>query len=175
VSGVLIRASAVGLALVGALLLAALSDLPIPGEDPETAVLRLSWRLRGQEAGECPRPTAGELERLPPHMRNPDACVGPLPSYDLHVWIDEELRVQEVVSARGARGDRPLYVYRDLPVPPGSHRVRVLFERRLEEVGEVLDMGTTLILDGEVLVAPRTVTLVTRSGETGRLEFRRPR
>jgi hypothetical protein len=108
-------------------------------------------------------------------MRNPDACVGPLPPYELRVWVDEELVIEELVSGRGARGDRPLYVFEDLPLAPGPHDVRVDFERQQGASAGVQNPGNRLSLDAGVVLEPGTVTLVARAGDTGDLEVRRPR
>ncbi len=169
------RVAGVALAAVTMLLVGVLSDLPLAGEDSEDAILRLTWRLRSQEVGDCPTPTQADLDRLPVHMQNPDACIGPLPTYDLNVRVNGESRLQQAVSGGGARGDRPLYVLYDLVLPPGSHEVEVSFARQNEALEEELDMGRRLALEADLVLEPRTVTLVTRAGDTGELVVRRPR
>lgn len=157
-----------------ALLIGTLSQVPFPGEAPDEAALRLAWRLRGEEVGECPRPTAEQLAVLPPHMRNPDACVGPLPPYRLRLWLDGELKIDARVEGGGARGDSPLYVNRELRLDSGSYEVRADF-RREEGDAPLEDPGTVLFLETRVELEAGTVMLLTRAGDTGRLELRRPR
>lgn len=159
--------------LGGALALGLLSRQAVPWEPDDASVLRLTWRVRGAELGECRRATPEELERLPVHMRNPDACAGPTPSFRLSVVVDGRTLVDEEVAGAGARGDRPIYVFRELRVPPGERALEVVFARTEPVEGEGLQ---TLRLDTRVSLAPREVLLVTHEGETGRgLELRRPR
>jgi hypothetical protein len=151
-----------------------LSQRPLPGEPPEEAALRLSWRVRGEEVGECPRPTAADLARLPAHMQNPDACLGPLPTYRLQVRLDGEAVIDRRVEGAGARGDRPLYVLEELRLDPDTFRIEVDF-RREEGTVPLEDPGTALVLDATLALEPGTVLLVTRAIDTGILEVRRPR
>ena len=162
--------------LAVATIVGALSQFPVAAEDSEDAILRLSWRVRSQEVGECPTRGRDDLDRLPVHMRNPDACVGPLPAYDLQLRLNGELHLEQVVEGGGARGDRPLYVLEDIRLPPDTYRVEVTFERRPDPGDdEGIDMGRALSVDTEASMGSRTVTLVTRAGDTGNLELRRPR
>ncbi|MDT8369453.1 MAG: hypothetical protein RQ745_09625, partial [Longimicrobiales bacterium] len=115
----------VGAALV--VLIGGLSRVPFGGVDEGAAALRLTWRLRGEEAAPCRTPTEAELADLPVHMRNPDACIGDLPPFALRVTVDGEVRVERIVRPSGARGDRPLFVYEELPLPPGRHALEVRF------------------------------------------------
>ncbi|MEQ9569436.1 MAG: hypothetical protein RLN75_04545 [Longimicrobiales bacterium] len=157
----------VSLALVG--LLAAASRVPIPALDADSAVVRLSWRLRAEEGAECRRPTQEELDRLPVHMRNPDACIGDLAPYELRVDVDGTARVSRIVRPAGVRGDRPIFVYDELRLAPGRHTLSVRFG--VQDAGNdddpVLSLETTVDLEGG------RVLLVTR-GADGALEARRP-
>lgn len=148
-----------------------LSRAPISGAHEAQASLRFSWRLRAEEAGECQRPSAEELADLPSHMRNPDSCVGQVPSHRLRVQVDGEERFDLLVEASGARGDRPLFVFRELLLPPGRHEVRVSFSPDGAEAGD----GRGLFLDSALDIGPGDVRLVTRNEDTGVLEVVRPR
>ncbi len=145
-----------------------LSRAPVAGEHAGEAALRLTWRLRAEEVGECRRPSAEELAQLPVHMRNPDACVGAIPPYELVAEVDGAERIRTTIEAAGARGDRPLYVYRQLLLEPGSHQVHVRFSRD----GSDGDDGT-LTFRGEVTLEAGQVLLLTRT-EAGELEVREP-
>lgn len=156
------------LALAGAFVLGlgTLTRLPyrVAGEDE--ARVRLSWRIRGEQAGGCRTPTAEELEALPVHMRNPDACVGSVPPFRLRVEVDGRVVLDDEVRPSGARGDRPVYVFRDLPVGSGAHRVRIHFVQ--QEGADAGDAGTggtrrplRLELDRELRLGPRQIALVT--------------
>ncbi|HEX6939525.1 MAG TPA: hypothetical protein VF158_08940 [Longimicrobiales bacterium] len=122
-----------GLAVVviGAAVLAlgALSRLPYTAADAGRGVLRLSWRVRGERVQQCRRLSAEELEALPLHMRRPEACEGRIAPYRLRVVIDGDLVEDALVSAAGAKRDRPIYVFRDFPLTPGAHQVEITFTR----------------------------------------------
>jgi hypothetical protein len=72
------------------------------------------------------------------------------------------------VRASGAREDRPTYVFRELRVPPGEHRVEVRFslERPPESGPSALP---ALVFDERVTLPPRRVLLVTRASDSGSL------
>lgn len=174
----LVVAGAVALILAAAL--SALSRLPLAEPDAERSVLHLTWRLRGEEVVACRAPTEAELAELPVHMRNPDACMGEIPAFRLTVALDGQERVSRVVRPAGVRGDRPLYVYEELRVAPGRHRLEVRFEREGDEddagsgpPGAAAASVTSLVLSTSVELAPGQVLLVTRDA-SGALELRRP-
>ncbi|MDT8436240.1 MAG: hypothetical protein RRA92_05735 [Gemmatimonadota bacterium] len=182
------RVAAAIVALAAVAGLGFLSRAPLPAADPGEAALRLSWRLRGEEAGECRFPTAAELEDLPPHMRNPDACAVVVPPYRLTAEVDGRPLVDARVEARGAHGDRPLFVYRDLRLPAGTHAVRIRFapdggpDGGPDEgdadgrSGDEEDTAPLVLHIEETLtLGPGDVLLVTRHPDTGALEVRRPR
>lgn len=150
-------------------LLAAGSRVPISALDADQAIIRLSWRFRAEEGVDCRRPTQDELDQLPVHMRNPDACIGDLAPYELRVEVDATPRVTRIVRPAGVRGDRPIFVHEELRLAPGRHTVSVRFGVQGAEDGAnpALSTETTVDLDaGRVL-------LVTR-GPDGGLEARRP-
>ncbi len=170
------RAGAVVVTLAGAAILAALSAWPMPGDPPEHALLRLDWRLRGEEAGDCLRPREEDLERLPVHMRNPDACLGALPPYHLRLWVDGALLVDDLVRGGGAREDRPLTVYRAVPLTPGSRRIRAEFVREAQTLSDAdhAKPPVALHVESEATLEPGRVLLIVRRQDTGTLEVRSP-
>jgi len=147
------------------------SRMPVSGAHEAQAALRFSWRLRAEEAGECQRPSAEELADLPAHMRNPDACVGRVPAHRLLVQVDGEERFDIMIEASGVRGDRPLFVFRELLLSPGRHDVRVSFAP--PDVDGTGEEG--LFLDTALDLGAGDVLLVTRNEDTGALEIARPR
>lgn len=105
-----------------------LSRLPYEVESSDAASLRLSWRFRATME-ECRELSEEELGELPVHMRRPVVCERRVPPHRLRVEVDGRLLLDEVVRSAGAQQDRPLYVFREISVEPGRHRVRVRFER----------------------------------------------
>lgn len=117
------------LAIGATLALGWLSQVPYDAARESGAVVRLAWRTRGTRVEECRRLTAQELERVPVHMRQEEVCEGRVLPYRLVVVLDGRTVVDEAVHPSGARADRPLYVYHELPVEPGPHEVEVTFTR----------------------------------------------
>jgi hypothetical protein len=135
-----------------------------PTTESGGGLVRLSWRLRGDAV--CRRPTPAELERLPAHMRDPDACMGRGSDWDLTVRVDDTEMVRDRLAPAGARGDRPVFVLRDVPVSPGRHRLDVVFD----PVGRPGERGHRL--ERSVDVARGEVVLVTWDAEAERLVLR---
>ena len=63
-------------AAVAVATLAALSAIPWTPEPGPEAVVRLSWRARGERVEVCRDLSAEELEALPQHMRRERVCEG---------------------------------------------------------------------------------------------------
>jgi hypothetical protein len=162
----------VGLVLTGALV--AGSQAPWRAHSSDEAGIRLSWRTVSEPVSECRTPTPEELAALPPHMRMQQICERQHVPFRLRVAIDGE-RVRDVLlHPRGARGDRPLYVFEELRVAPGTHRIEVGFqEEREEEVGSAR-APVTLVLDTTLELAPRDVALVRLDATGERLAVTTP-
>ena len=137
--------------LTGALLFATgwLSQIRA-GSEPATGALRLAWRLPGQSWLDCRPLSPEQIARLPAHMRRTQDCRTVHLHYRLRAWVDGALRVDREVAPLGARGDRPLYVEEDVPVEPGSRRVRIEFEpvNDPHEAGIALDYEASLDVRG---------------------------
>lgn len=160
-----VGALAVGVA--AALAVAAGSRVPHAAHPQEDGVVRLSWRIRGEAAAACRPLSPEELEALPVHMRNPDACRQEGLAYRLQAWIDGEPVLDRTVHPSGARGDRPIYVFEEFPVAPGPTELRVDFAPvgadptadpdpdRAGDLAALFPFGRTVTVD------PRSVVLVT--------------
>ena len=150
IGGALAIAVTIGIAL--------LSSLPYTAERNPRAVVRLSWRVLGEQVQECRRLTPEELARLPAHMRQEVECEGRVAPYRLTVLVDGVLADSGLIRASGAREDRPIYVFREIEVEPGEHRLEIAFvSERPEDAGQPTgespaDPGTGAISD----TAPRS-------------------
>ena len=111
-------------------LVAALSRVALAGEKGNGAILRLSWQARAERIETCRHATAEELANLPPHMRQEVICDRGLTPYRLTLRLDQREVLSRVFQGKGARQDRPISVYEEVPIPPGTH----LFEVRFEQV-----------------------------------------
>lgn len=134
----------------------------------EQAMIRLSWRAVGERVEACRQPTQAELAALPPHMRQREICEARLAPFRLSVAIDAAAVFEGRVLPRGARQDRPAYVFQDFPVAPGSHRLSIAFETEPDEGGPATGRAP-LTLDESVSLAPRDIVLVTTDPDADRL------
>jgi len=118
---------AAALAAATTVAIGALSQVPWATEGAEVSAIRLSWRTRGEPVEECRKLTAEELEGVPVHMRREEVCEARIAPYRLKLTVDGGLIEESTVHASGAREDRPIYVYRELQVEPGQHRIQISF------------------------------------------------
>lgn len=114
----------------GLALLARVSAAPMAYHAPDAARLRLSWSARPERIEVCRTPSEEELSRLAEHMRQRLVCEGVFATYLLRIEVDGREVGQSVIRGAGLRHDRPLYLLRDYPVPPGQHRFLVSLTRR---------------------------------------------
>lgn len=152
-----------------------LSFAPYTTEREAGAVVRLAWRARGERVRECRRLTPEELAKLPAHMRQEEVCEGRVLPFRLAVDLDDSAAVNQLIHGAGAREDRPLYVFRDLAVRPGEHRISVRFT--LEGGSQEHDATRRatpprLALDTTLSLASRQVLLVTCDEEREQLVVR---
>jgi hypothetical protein len=111
--------AAAALSAVVLLVLAWGSIAPLNVARGDGAILRISLGARPERIEVCTRQTDEELARLAPQMRQSVICEGTTARYRLEVRRNGELLHAQIVRGGGLRNDRPLYVSRDLPVPPG--------------------------------------------------------
>jgi hypothetical protein len=152
-------AVAVTLGVVG------LSRAPYAVERGDHAEIRLAWRFKSERVRSCRALRPEELANVPEHMRQTEVCERGLRPYRLAVSLDGTALPDDTIRARGAEGDRPLFVFRRFAVAPGSHALRVAFT----PVGGGRD---TLALDTAVVLAARRVALLTLDEDSGRLVVR---
>jgi len=166
---VLVRVVAGLLALAACAGLIALSGLTSTVTESPEGLVRLSWRAVGERVEACRVPSDEELAALPPHMRQAEICEGHLAPFALAVSLDAERIVEREVRPAGAREDRPTYVFQELPVAPGPHRLDVSFA---VVEGDAAASVPPLRLHATIDVPPRGVVLVTRDDQSGELVVR---
>ena len=106
------------------------SATPVVVRRGEASRLRLSWSARPERIEVCRTLSHEELEELEEHMRQRVQCEGHFATYALRVESDGRVLSQSVVRGAGFRHDRPLYLLRELDLPPGVHHLRIEFTRR---------------------------------------------
>jgi coenzyme F420-reducing hydrogenase delta subunit len=112
---------------VGFLALLAVGNRTPVGHAGTEGVLRLAWRLPGEKLLTCRNLSAAELDAKPLHMRQARECQEHPLSYRLLLTLNGELRLHRRVVPAGARGDRPLYVQEEVPLPAGAYEIAVHF------------------------------------------------
>ena len=131
------------------------------------ALLRLSWRMRGERLENCRDRTPAELEALPVHMRTPRICETTAVPYRITLRIDGGPTDTTTVLPAGAKHDRPIYVLRDVALVPGHHRVTIRSERA-DGKGSALEFDDELYFIGGyielITLADPGRQLVHRSG-----------
>ncbi len=152
--------------------LVGVSQVPWTASAGDGGELRLAWRWRSERVERCRRRSAEELARLPVHMRKAEVCERGLRPYALRVTVDGRSAALDTVRAAGAEADRPLSVFRRLPLAPGRYSVSVSFEAVAVGSDTSRSATRTMGLDTTVVIAPRRVVLVTLDEDTGRLVIR---
>lgn len=151
-----------------------MSRLPIDfGRDAES-LLRLSWRVDGVTVEACRTLSEEELANLPVHMRNPEACIGTIAPFTLSAVLDGESVVADTVFPGGARGDRPIYVLRDLPLSPGRRTLEVRFNAVIPDGADVEGATTGYVWEGVVELEAGDIALLTLD-DRGEFTLRTPR
>lgn len=130
--------------------------------DRERATVRLSWRVDGVRAEACRTRSEEELAELPPHMRSPRTCARTLVPFELSARLGTDLVLRDTVFPGGIRGDRPIYVFRELSAAPGRSTLSVRFDAVLPVGVESRgDRVTSYAWDGEIELGPGEVALLT--------------
>jgi hypothetical protein len=153
-----------GIVATGAIV--GLSRVPYAVSPTDHAELRFAWRYRSVSLEQCRPLTEEENAALPAHMRQDEICERRLQPWRLTIWVDGVQVAEDTVRARGAREDRPLYVFRKLTLAPGTHAVRAIFAPIGPSEQRMLSLESGVSLDA------RQVALVTYDPDTDRLVLR---
>jgi hypothetical protein len=105
------------------------SNFPMTPHASPDAVLRLAWTARPERVEDCRPQSDEELAKLPVHMRQSMVCEGTTASYRLEVRREGTLVAEQTVRGGGLHHDRPLYVFRDIPMPAGETAITIRFSR----------------------------------------------
>lgn len=165
-------ATATAAALAGGA--AALTRVPVSLHGDDEALLRLSWRLDGAVLRDCRAPSAEERARMPAHMAREEICEERIVPYRLTLRLDDREVLDRHVRPRGARADRPLSVFHEVPATVGEHRVRVRFAPAVDGAGQEHPDLPRLELDTVLVLGSRDAGLITYDRDRGELRLRTP-
>lgn len=157
-----------GVTVIMLLVLAGLSQWPISASSDQ-AVIRLSWRTAPVRVEECRTLTEEELSRMAPHMRRPQECTGGFADYELRLEVQGDVVQVDTLQPAGLRQDRPVYVFSDRLVDPGSYEVSVTFSA-LVPTNMVEGAGAPLHWDGVLALEPGEIGLLTLDPTGSRLQ-----
>lgn len=132
-----------------------LSQIPTVFSD-DSGILRLSWRLTGQNIKICEDRTQDQLNNIPAHMRTQQICIQKPIDYQLLVSINGESKINEIIKAGGLHGDRPIYVHRDIKLHSGNHQVQIHFE----PLDDSLSEGIKLEYSSEININNNQIILI---------------
>ena len=123
---------------------------PLP---PGHALIRVSLNHAGQRKFACRTRSAEELAKLAPNMRAAEDCPRERAPVRVKVDLDGRTVTDLVASPAGLSRDGASVAYRRLPVPAGTHRLRVSFADdaagtfdRVREEEMHLEAGRVLVI-----------------------------
>lgn len=126
--------NAVRVATGAVLMWAVLTGLHVDVSDPtEGAMLRVALRTNAGTAQVCRRVSPEELEKTAVHMRRAEICETHAVPYRLEVRAGSSVLIDQVYSAAGLHGDRPLSVNENLMLDAGRHDVSIRFAPAVSE------------------------------------------
>ncbi len=169
VVSVLARGGAAALATVLTAGLVVASQAPWRANPEDVACIRLSWRSVSEPVSECRVPSPEELEALPVHMRMQEICERRHAPFRLVVQVDGAAVRDVTLVPAGASGDRPLYVFEELRVAPGPHRLVIRFDEERSPERPAAAPLRSLALDASLQLTSREVALVTLDASGERL------
>jgi len=122
VPGTLVCAGALWMLRAGSL-------APLRVEADTAARLRLSWSARPERIEKCRRLSDAELAERPQHMRLRWECEGQFARYLLSVAVDGRPLASDTVRGDGLRHDRPMHLFREFALMPGTRHVSISLRR----------------------------------------------
>jgi hypothetical protein len=123
------RIAAVAAATLAAVAIGAASRAPWAASPADRGLLRLSWRAPSEVAEQCRPLSAEEKADLPVHMQVPEVCERRAVPYVLDVRIDGATIAADTIHGAGAREDRPITVFREIPVAVGERAIDIAFRQ----------------------------------------------
>ncbi|HEU4463720.1 MAG TPA: hypothetical protein VFS53_01620, partial [Gemmatimonadota bacterium] len=130
------RIAAAATAALAALAIGAASRVPWAASPADRALLRLSWRAPSEVAEQCRPLSEEEKADLPVHMQVPEVCETRAVPYLLEVRIDGATFAADTIHGAGAREDRPITVFREIPVAVGERAIDIAFRQVAQESHE---------------------------------------
>lgn len=135
--------TAVAVLSAAALRWSTVAPWPTRAAERDAAQMRLSLSARPERIERCRQLSDEELAKLPAHMRLRTECEGFSASYQLTLTVDEDRLVVDTLRGGGLRKDRPIHLYREYELQPGSRRLRIEVNRIDDNTNATADSAAT--------------------------------
>jgi len=129
-------------------------------------LLRLSFQHPGQPVAECRQRTPEELAKMPPQMRTAQDCARERSAVVVRIELDGRVVVDESFPPGGLSRDGASAGYRRLPLPVGTHQLRVLFSDDARKREQPFEKRA------DVKVTPGQIVLIDFNPEQGGVVIR---
>lgn len=134
--------------------------------ESDQALLRLSFKHPGKFVTECRTRTPEELAKIPPQLRAELDCPRERSPVRVRVELDGRTLYDEAFAPAGLRRDGAASGYRRLPIPAGTHHLRVQVN------DDVRSDAVTFEGERKVTLAPGQVVLIDVIAEQGGVVIR---
>jgi len=128
---------------------------------PGQALIKLSFTRVGKPVGDCRKPSAEELAKLPPTMRPTEICPRERSPITVQVDVDGQRALERVAAPTGLSKDGAAAVYERLTVPAGERRISVSLS------DDVRARATPYQRESTVQLAPGQVLVIDFDAEKG--------
>lgn len=120
---------------------------------PDQAMIKLSFSHHGKPIAECLQADAGDLAKLPPHMRKAVRCPRERSPVKIELDIDGKASYRHLAVPAGLSKDGSSTVYHRLQLPAGPHRIEVRMndDARMPGFGYVRE-STVVLKPAQILV-----------------------
>jgi len=120
---------------------------------PDQALIKLSFTHVGKPVGDCRKPGAEELAKLPPQMRPTSICPRERSPVIVELDIDGVNRLKRVAEPGGLSKDGSSAMYERVLVPAGEQRIAVRFSDDVRARATPYQREATVkLVPGQVLV-----------------------
>jgi hypothetical protein len=128
---------------------------------PGQALIKLSFTRVGKPVGDCRKPSAEELAKLPPTMRPTEICPRERSPITVQVDVDGVRALERVAAPTGLSKDGAAAVYERLTVHAGERRITVSLS------DDVRARATPYQHESTVQLAPGQVLVIDFDAEKG--------
>ncbi|MBK8527910.1 MAG: hypothetical protein IPL57_12690 [Rubrivivax sp.] len=128
---------------------------------PDQALIKLSFTHVGKPVGDCRKPGAEELAKLPPQMRPTSICPRERSPVIVELDIDGVNRLKRVAEPGGLSKDGSSAMYERVLVPAGEQRIAVRFS------DDVRARATPYHREATVKLVPGQVLVIDFNAEKG--------